>query len=132
MIDTITQKLKALKICTTKGLKSSGGLGYYVRSMIINGFGCSLWFSAELWGEDAETPIWLSVKEVAGNKWIYSRTAKNLLSKLEFEIPSRLVDDEDAIYIPIFLRSGVEQDEVIDNIIDQINEIVELLKGKQN
>lgn len=130
LVNIVTDKLRALKICSTKGLKTSAGFGYYGRYMrITDKYGCALRFDAEMWSDYRETPLWFLIYEIEMKKWIYPTNAKRLLKKLEFENPSRLIDDPATLYIPIFLLTGVEQDEVVDHIIVQINEIAELLKG---
>lgn len=126
LVDIVIKKLKTMKICNTKGLRAGGGFGYYLRYFKLQNFGCSLQFNASLWSELRETPLWLTVKS---KDWEYSTTAKKLLSKLEFEIPPRLIDYEnDALYIPIYLPTGVEQEGVVESVIEQLKEIDNLLK----
>ena len=96
---------------------------------IADKYGCALRFDATMWSDHRETPLWFLIYEIRLKKWIYPTDAKRLLKKLKFENPTRLIDDPLTLYIPIFLLMGVEQDEVIDHIIDQVKEIVGLLKG---
>ncbi len=74
---------------------------------------------------DRETPLWLSITGLPD--WNFSSEAKEKLAKLELETPSRLIEDEYGIYIPINLPTGVEKDEVISSILTQMRKIIEYL-----
>jgi hypothetical protein len=104
--------------------------GRYTRYFTIQGYGCSLNFNPSHWSELRETPIWLELKSSKGDgsKWKYPENARPKLSRLENEIPSRVIRYEDALLVPIYLPIGAEKDDVLHSIEDQITEVIELLK----
>jgi hypothetical protein len=127
LVDEVTKKLKAEDLISTKGLRVASSSAYYGQYMKIENFGCFLHFNTELWSEDRETPLWLTVK---GPDWEFSEIAKMRLGKLELENPSRLIEDPDnALFIPLFLPVGVEKDEVVQSLSAQVREIAEYLKA---
>ncbi len=60
--------------------------------------------------------------------WNFSKVAKEYLSKLELETPSRLLEFTDGLYIPLFLPISVEKDEVVKSLLAQMHEIIEYLR----
>ncbi len=125
LVDEITEQLKTEHQISTKGLRASAGFGYYGRNMKISDFGCFLHFNVELWSDARETPLWLMVKSA---DWNFSKVAKEYLSKLELETPSRLLEFTDGLYIPLFLPISVEKDEVVKSLLAQMHEIIEYLR----
>jgi len=125
--DTI-QELKSLEIVSTKGRKSSGSMGIYGTSIWIYNVGCYLQFNANLWAKFRDTPLWLTFwgTKSNGNDTSIIRKA---LSIWETKTPPKCIIDNNELYVPLVLPLGKEKHEVVKNVVDQIAEISELLKG---
>jgi len=126
LVDEITDQLREDNLCSTKGLRASAGSGYYGRYMKIDSYGCFLQFNAELWCEQHETPLWLSIHD---SEWGYPDNGKERLRSLLLESPPRLVEDKDGLYIPLFVLIGVEKNRVLESLVAQIKEIADYLKS---
>jgi hypothetical protein len=124
LVDDATATLVAAGKVSVKGLKATGGDGWYGRYLTVKGNGCCLMFSAEDWGRLRETPIWLSVK---GPEWKLTPEINNALAALERESPPRLVRTDSELLIPISLPTAVERDVVLDRLLNQVIAVIELL-----
>jgi hypothetical protein len=51
---------------------------------------------------------------------------KEALASLEREQPSRLIDDGDYLLIPLDMPTGVEKQEVVLTVFEQVKEVAEL------
>jgi len=127
LIDDITNQLKDKELISLEGVRATPTREGYVRYMYINGYGCSLQKNANWWSQLRETPLWLTIQE-AGKHWSFPEKAKEKLLPLELEEPSRLFRANDMLIIPLYLSTGVERDIVVTNILNQINEVIDLLK----
>lgn len=113
LVDKITDLLVARRLASVKGLRTSGGKGWYCRSMRFRGHGASLYFDARRWSKRGQSPLWLA------------------LYGLEFKActvePDCLRENSIAFHmsnghcmVPITLLEGVESDAVIDNALGQV------------
>jgi len=132
LVDEVASQLLSENWVSSEKLKVGHGFDrraqglIYYSPMFIHGFGCCLQFSSGLWGSKRETPLWLSVQ---GRNWRYSQSAKECLSKLELEEPSRLLDLKTALFIPLDLPVGAEKHEVAEALGAQIREVAGYLKS---
>jgi hypothetical protein len=130
LVKDIAARLKSEGLASTEGLSESVSYGTYGRYMWIHDFGCLLEFDSDAWAKYRETPLWFSIQ---GKDWKYSATAKKLLSSLEREQPSRLLEIDKWLSVPLSLPTGVDRDEVIRSLISQIKEIAQMLSaGKKD
>ena len=60
--------------------------------------------------------------------WKFTAVLKGKLAKLEYEEPSRLILNNEILYVPLFLEIGEEKSDVIKKIVEQVEEVVALLK----
>ena len=76
------------------------------------------WFgvNCELWATKEDTPLWLSLTRDTANK-----TRDRL--KLQ------LYDEWNGIWAPIHLKTGVEYDDVLNDIVSQLKTIAELIRA---
>ena len=119
--DVIRQGRREIEI-TTRGLRATPqreGYGRYFRFTNVPGV---LYLSVNywLWSTEADTPLWL---------WINGDVPVDF-DKLLDNYPS-LADYEGYGYydVPIRLKAGVEYQAVLDDVIRQIKEIKESVKG---
>jgi hypothetical protein len=124
LVDDITQDLIDENIASVLGLRATPLYHGYGRYMKIGDYGCMLQVNANWWSTLRDTPIWFSIKSAkGGGPWKYSSQARERLSHLEFEEPTRLFVEDDLIFIPIFLPLGKERSEVLKEMRAQIDEV---------
>ena len=125
LVDEVTDILVRERIASVKGLRATARKDCYIRYMNIQNHGGSLAFNAQLWSNYRATPIWLGI---VSREWQFDVDAKKKLAALEIEIPPRLFVEDNWIYVPILLESGLEKGELVAGMIKQIKEVIELLK----
>ena len=127
LVDKVLYRIKEEGLADTKGLTQGSKRECYKRFFSMKGFGCSIAFHRDYWATLRETPLWITVKS---GDFKFSHKAKDLLSKLELQEPSRLIQINDELAIPLYLATGVEENDVIEDLVNQVKEIAELLEGK--
>ncbi len=123
IVDEATRDAVAAGIASVKGLKDRRGPAYYGRYLRLHNVVCLLWFSGRVWARLRETPLWLRIHLVESQIW-----AKEALANLEREQPPRLIVDEDYLYIPLDMPTGVEKQEVVSAVSKQVKKVAELLR----
>jgi len=124
LVDDITEHLGKKRLADIEGFKSTGGNGWYGKSMRIHGFGCFLQFSAWNWRDHDATPLWL---EIRGPQWRpLPQLTQDLLRRAKAKnIP--LVSTKDAVELPLFLPTHVEREKVFQAVLDQLRVAIEWL-----
>lgn len=125
--DELIEILHSKGKISLQGLKATPIREGYKRYFVFDGKGCSLEFNALLWKEHRATPVWLGI--TSNMRWEFSVSLKEKLISLELEEPSRLFQIGKNLYIPIFLKTGFERNEVVDNAIDQILTVFNLISS---
>jgi hypothetical protein len=75
----------------------------------------------DAWALYQASPLWLWF---GVSPWSRGREVRRALSGWEAKSPQRLfVNDDDSVSVPLFIRSGAERDEVIDDLLCQIEEV---------
>ncbi len=103
----------------------SYGRGWYCRQIIIHGCSCALQLNAEFWARERYTPIWLSIWDQQRKT---TQEVKDALSPLQYRDPPQLVFVGENVVVPLRPALGVEEDEVIRDLVQQIQEVADLLK----
>ena len=131
IIDEVTDILVGYRMVNTDGLRATPGYGRYTRYMKTNTYGLGLQFSAEYWSKLRETPIWLSIKEISPtkNSWVFPSSARESLIALEVMQPPKLVVQDDCLLVALYLPIGEEKSKVINSIVEQVKEVLEMLKS---
>ncbi|MCL5123840.1 MAG: hypothetical protein M1511_04945 [Deltaproteobacteria bacterium] len=124
IIDEVIDGMASRHIISLKGLRATPVREGYKRYFLYKKWGCSLDFNAYWWKKHRETPLWLGITSA---KWTYDAETKQKLVSLEMEVPTRLFTEGSTLYVPIFIETRVEKDEVLSNILEQITAILDLL-----
>ncbi len=114
---------RAAGIASTEGLRPTQGPGFYGRYLRLQGHQCHLQFNAKLWGRLRATPLWLRIDHLQSKPWI-----KDALTSLEREQPTRLIARRDHLLVPIEMLTGVEKQEVVSDVFEQMGKVAKLLQ----
>jgi hypothetical protein len=125
LVNDIVDTLKSEGLAETQGLKATGSLGVYGKYFLLHGFPSFLNFSAEDWSRVRETPLWLKIK---GKDWKYSKDVREKLLPLKREEPTRLFRNGDWYCIPLYLKTGVEREQIMEHLLEQIRNVSIYLK----
>jgi hypothetical protein len=117
LADRVTDSLVALGRVSVKGLRATGGKGWYGRYMRFRGHGALLHFDARTWNKRGQSPLWLA---------LYGRGFKPCIVEpntlREHHIPYHMSSGH--CMIPIMLLEGAEHEEVIKHAQQQIINII--------
>lgn len=118
LADKITDLLVARRLAKVKGLRATGGKGWYGRYMRFRGHGALLYFDARRWSKRGKSPLWLA---------LYGREFKSCTVEQDClrnkGIAFHMSDGH--CMIPITLLEGVEREAVIDNALLQIQRVMD-------
>lgn len=113
LADRMTDILVAKGVADVKGLRATGGRGWFGRYLRFGGHGAFLHFDARRWARHGHSPLWLA---------LYGRNFKDCTVE-----PGRLRAGGITFYpskgrcmVPLILREGVERDAVEDHVLEQI------------
>jgi len=124
-VDLIVAELAAHHGADLKGLTTGGSQSEYGRYFRLLGFGMFIAYSPRLWARYGETPIWLSVKEIADDEWSITRRVTEGLGQLPPGKFRHVPETESPNTIGIELPLGIEQPDVIAAVIEQVKEVAE-------
>jgi len=125
LVDAVVAELVARHGADTKGLTTGGTQSTYGRYFKLNGLGMFLAFSPKLWARYGETPIWLSVHEIDGKRWLATHSIAKKLEKLPPGEFRRVPPTESLNTVGLELPLGVEQPEVIAALAEQIKQVAQ-------
>jgi hypothetical protein len=114
---------------STKGLRATGGAGWYGRYVRIHGHGCFLSFDARKWASRGRSPLWLLVY---GPGFKYSELAERaIVDRFGHErcITYRDAGDGTGLWLPIELPLGQEREDVVRSVASQVTEVADALNG---
>ncbi len=125
LVDDIASKTEQLGYCSMKGLRPTGGPGFYGRYLKCGNTGVYLSFDARKWSHINNTPLWLSIH---GVEWKDKELSRRALSGYQASNPAKAIVLDDEFLIPLRLPIGEEKDEVVKDVARQIKGVWELLK----
>ena len=128
LIDELVRAMLAKDLANKQGLSTGKGAGYYGHYLQMPGVAVFLEVDVRKWGTCRETPFWLRIYGDKFNRdW---STVRRVLSHLEHEVPSRLLDDEknECLVVPLFPPANVEKEEVVASLLEQIEEVRDLFE----
>jgi hypothetical protein len=111
-----------------RGLRATGGAGWFGRYVRLHAVVCFLSFDAPLWAEHGRSPIWL--------RTTYPNTPD--ASKIEQAIAGLLGQDgyvrpgdvaRPGVWVPVPVPEGRERDAVIGSVVDQVLKVADVLRG---
>lgn len=120
LADDLASRLIERGLADAKGLRATGGNGYYGRYLRLRNYGAFLHFNARRWAEFGESPLWL---QLGDEKWKFSPKISQSLTQAGI----RSYESSEGALIPILLPFGVERDLVVRHAIDQIDRILACL-----
>lgn len=128
LVDLAVQQLLTRSFIDKKGLKASGGQGWYGHYIRIHGFGCQLIMTAHRWSAFGLSPVWL---RITAGAWAFPEALQPPL-RGALDDPSWLFEDRSrywsGIWLPIRLLEGRERDSVVENMVRQVERIADALK----
>jgi hypothetical protein len=125
LVDYVVYELAANHGADIAGLTTGGSQSAYGRYFKLIGFGMFLQYSPRLWSRYGETPIWLDVKEIIEEKWSITRSVIDGIDQLPQGKFRRIPETESKNTIGLELPLGVEQPDVIADVIGQIKQVAE-------
>jgi hypothetical protein len=131
LIQKINETRDKLQECNKNikigGLTNANGPGWYGRYFFLSGYGTLLFYSSDNWANLAETPLWLRIQNASFQP---SDQVFNLFSAFYTMEPPGAYRLDNGLNIPLFLKTGVDKEEVISDLVFQISKIGNLLETK--
>lgn len=127
IVDEVVREAVGAGIASVGQLRHTRGGAWYGRFLFLHDVVCLLWFSGALWARLGATPLWLRIHLVEDRRW-----TQEALANLEREQPPRLTVEGDYLYVPLHLPTGVEKQEVVSAVFEQVKEVAELLHDYDN
>lgn len=124
LVDEITELMVAQGKVSITGTRATNTRTGYLRYMHLQNHACSVEFNPVLWGKYSMTPLWLGIKS---QNWKYDPEARKKLVSYELAQPQQLFCENDYLYIPLYLKTGVEKVDVVKGLVEQMNAVLELL-----
>lgn len=114
LADDVTNQLVQTGEADVKGLRATGGAGYYGRYMKLNGYGAFLHFNAKLWAAHGRSPLWLTMgfkDSPVDAGWLRRAGVEHM---------------PDGVYcrVPIYLPTHAERDTVLAEVLRQVRRVV--------
>ena len=129
IVDKLAEKLINNLGASAKGLKATSLRYEYIRYLSLGDYGISVKFSCNHWLNYAETPFWLTLKEIADNKWIFAKEAHKKLQALENKVPKELYVFQPLkeLLIPLYAPAYVCESDVVETLYHSVKEVFEQL-----
>ncbi|TJX15148.1 hypothetical protein E9840_03535 [Tissierella creatinini] len=131
IVDKVADILKSKMSASSKGLKATPQYAGYCRYLSYGNYGISVQFSCINWIGLAETPFWITIKEIIkDNHWTYAKEAHEKLMSSGNGMKKKIYfnDANKEIIIPLYTSPYKVEDDVIRELYDEILSIFELLK----
>lgn len=130
LVDDVVDRLLSSDLISTKGLRSAPRSGVHLRYFSALPYSGAIQTNVSWWGRHRETPIWLSLWAVEEGKWVHSQTIREKLSRLESEDPPRLIEGAKEFFVPLFIKTLAERDVVVEDLVNQVIEVLDALRGQ--
>jgi hypothetical protein len=130
LVDEIRSTLIARGFARAGGYKNALKLHSYLQYMVMAERPFSIEFNSELWNKHGMTPFWLGFASFGEKDWKLDLDGKQKLGSLVTEQPPRLYQEGEMLFIPMFVKIGVDKQELINDIIDQIQNVISILEPK--
>lgn len=118
---------KALEVARTRGLINTDGLKWTTHSygagryVMLGKAGVWIGFDSQTWLQYHASPLWIKINSANFGR---ASLIKPHLGSLASATPCRLFESEDgSLLIPVYIKPGTIEDEVIQLIVSQIEEV---------
>ena len=120
LLGEVIERLVADGIADVKGLRVEYGVGYIGRYVRLRSRFVA-WFGLDLvaWRDYGITPIWWEIDTAAKDAGVGTEHPARIQSLLG----AAQIGEDQWVYTPIRLMTGVERDRVVDGVIQQIEHI---------
>lgn len=126
VVDRTVERMVKDGLADTRNCRSSGGKhGVYSQFFRLGSAGCRMYFTPEGWSKHGH-PLGLQVLD---GQWKPSAEINAKLAPLALRFPRRYSANESGVWLALETLVGVERDEVIDDLIEQIRDVAGLLEG---
>ena len=125
LVESVIEQAGQENLCVLKGGKFSGGRGYYGRLVCVGKRWYGIYFSAWTWKTFGRSPIWFQGSTYDSANY---QSIRDALAGLATMVPPRLYLHDEQPFVPLLLKRGVERDEVVKYLLEQLREIVGLLR----
>lgn len=115
-------------VLSTKGVRSSNGVGHTGRYVVFGTAGAWLGLSHARWALHGRTPMWL---RFGNDAWGRADPLRTVLRGWGAAEPPRayLNDDDRCVRVPLLLPVGVEKEAVVASVVDQLRELDALMRA---
>lgn len=127
VVDQATSILVAARTADKRGLRASGGRGWYGQYMRVRGYGWQLMFSSDRWDRFGSSPVWL---RIVSDSWKFPEQAAVVLR----QYAGHTVGFEEArdaewigVWLPVRLAEGREEPYVVSDVVHQLTELANVL-----
>ena len=127
-VDRLITEPRSKPFASIRGLRATGGQGWYGRYLRLHGLVCFLSFDAPMWAEHGRSPIWLRI----------TFPDSPYASKVEQAMARLLGNDgyvrpgdvgRPGVWVPVQVPEGRERDAVIESVVDQVLKVAAALHG---
>lgn len=118
---TVADLVSAQGIGVTKGMRASGGNGWFGRYIVLENHGCLVSFNAKHWATWGESPLWL---KVLGPRWSYSPDVRTALEGSGIKFHD---DPGQGCFVPLRIAQGAERERVVEELVEQVRRVAAAL-----
>jgi hypothetical protein len=112
-------------IASTEGLNEVNTREWLGRYVAMNGWIGFIGLCWKHWAAFRPTPMWLYINDTHAKDY---QPLVEALEPLTRKSPSRLLFDNHFPLIPLYIKDGVDLDQVVDDLAKQLHEIAELMQ----
>ena len=123
IVEEVVREAEAAGVASTKGLRPTSSAAFYGRDFRLAGHQCHLSFNGVLWGRLRDTLLWLRLDHLQSKLWL-----RDTLVDLERKQPPHLIPGGNELFVPITLPTGVEKQEVVSAVVEQLMKVDKLLR----
>jgi hypothetical protein len=124
----VDEHLLRQPFASIRGLRATGGTGWFGRYVRLHGIVCFLSFDAPLWAEHGRSPIWLRVTfPNTPNASKIEQAIAGLLEQNGYVCPGDVA--RPGVWLPLPVPEGRERDAVIGAVADEVLRVANVLRG---
>ncbi len=129
IVDKVADILKHKIGASSKGLKAAAQYAGYTKYLKIKNYGIVVEFNCSYWMDLAETPFWVSIKEIKNNEWVYAKKVHEKLGYLENTTQKRMFFSEryERLVFLLYAPPYKCEDDVVKGLYEEIKYIFKLL-----